>query len=578
MAANGEPIPSRQQAQRDEETDDNAATEQTPLLSQNDGPNQTGEQDEPRGRNSATSLLRSLQRSPKGARRRWPSLLALFILCLFAVLIMVFAFFAPSIMEQYASQAVVFEPKRLSIDSFTSSGVRARVQGDFMTDASRVKSKPVRDIGKAATWIARAVESGETEMEISLPEYGNVVLGTAQIPRIKVNIRNGHRTPIDFLSELQPGDADGIRRLANDFIDDRLGQLRILAKAAIPIKSGIFSFGTQKVQQEMLFANHGAPAIPEYKIQKLNVHEREDPKQKGMAADVSLLVKNEYPVDFMVPPLSFDILVDNCAQRDDPYIMVAQAVTNELLVRPNADVELNATSVVHPLPSALTQDCPDSKNSPMDILLGKYIHGEPNTVYVRGSDSPSPETPRWITDLISDITVPLPVPGRTMGHLIKNFSLTNTHFSLPDPFADPKAPESNPRISAKIRVLVALPKEMNFNVNVSRVRADTDVFYKNEKLGHLDLSKWQDANSTRVESEDNDEGPTLMVESMVEDAPLIITNQNVFTNVIKDLMFGGNSIIMKIQAEVDVQVQSAVGNVTIRNVPANGQVPIKRRS
>ena len=213
----------------------------------------------------------------------------------------------------------------------------------------------------------------------------------------------------------------------------------------------------------------------------------------------------------------------------------------------------------------------------MDVLVERYIHNETNTVYVRGAKHASPETPTWIVDLISNMTVPVPLPGRTLGHLIKNFSLTDTHFSLPNPFADPGDVESNPRLTAKIRVLAALPKEMNFNVDVTRVRADADVFYKNRKLGHLDLHKWQEANTTRMEQEDG-EGPTLVVESLVDDAPLIITDQKAFTEVLRNLLFGGNTIILKTKAIVDVQVHTAVGDVTIRNVPAEGQVPLKRRS
>lgn len=570
--------------QREEQYDEEAdldhpdASEDAPLLPQEgEGPDQS----QPQRERSAESLLRRLTSSSASSGkksalgRRWPSLLALLVLCVVAILIMVFAFFAPSVVEQYATQAVVFEPTSLSIDSFTASGVRARIQGDFHMDASRVEKKSVRDFGRFGTWIAHEAESGESDVEVSLPEYGNVVLGKAHVPGIKVDIRNGHTTHVDFLSDLEPGSKEGIRRIANDWIDGRLGQLRVLGKAEVPLKSGIFSFGTQTVRQELLFANKDIPSIPAYDIKKLNIHDTED---NAMAADVTLSVLNEYPVDFSIPSLGFQVLVEDC-HEDEPYIMVAEAVTHPLHVRPKEDIEVKVTGTVRQLPDLLMQDCPGSNKSPLDVLLGNYMRGKENTIYVRGSPSPPEDTPEWVGKLISGIVVPVPVPGKTMGHLIKKFSLAETHFDLPDPFADPDTPESMPRISAKVKALLALPEEMNFNLSANRVRADADVYYKGDKLGKLDLHKWQPANSTRIEPEDSSgDGPELLVESIVEEAPLNITDHSVFTDVIQALLFGSESVMMHITADVDVQVETALGEFRVRQIPAEGEVPVKRRS
>lgn len=566
---------------QDEEQDIEAPSEQTPLLPPGSSEGAHDDISQPQRDVSARrSLLTSLGGSGdvgKGAKRRWPSLVALALLCVVVILIIVFAFLAPSTVEQYAQQAVVFDPTSLSIAGFTASGVQARIQGNFMMDASRVRSKPVRDLGRFFTSIAREAESGGSEVEVSLPEYGNVVMGVAHVPGIKVDLRNGHKTHVDFLSDLEPGDVDGIRRIANDWIEGRLGQLRVLGKASVPVKSGLINLGKQTVQQEMLFANKDIPTIPEYDIKKLNFREVELPNGgRGMAADVSIDVENKYPVDLTIPPLAFNILVDNC-QKDEPYIKLANAETHELHIQPRQNVELNATGVVHQLPDVLTQDCPGSNKSPLDIILGNYLHGKENTIYVQGSDSPQLNTPRWVRDLMADITVPVPLPGKTFGHLIKNFSLTDTHFSLPDPFAEPDTPEADPSISANVRAIVALPEEMNFNISVSRVRADADVFYKGNKLGKLDLHKWQDANSTRIDSS-GDSGPTLEVVAAVNDAPIHITDDDVFADVLQDLVFGGRSVIMHIKADVDVEIATALGELAVRKIPAEGQVPVKRRS
>ena len=196
--------------------------------------------------------LRSVESGHEKSGRRWPTIVALSLLSAVVLAILGLGFAAPAVVEEYAKQAVVFEPTDLSIDSFTSSGVRARIIGDFTLDASRVQRKPVRDLGRAGTWIAKAVESKESIVAVYLPEYGNVLLGTATIPRMVIDIRNGHTTHIDFLADLVPGNIDGIRNVANEWLDGRLKALRVLAAVDVSLKSGIFSLGTQRISESRL--------------------------------------------------------------------------------------------------------------------------------------------------------------------------------------------------------------------------------------------------------------------------------------------------------------------------------------
>jgi len=488
---------------------------------------------------------------------------------------MVLGFLAPSKVQEYAIEAATFEPTSLSIQSFTTTGVTARIQGDFSMRAENVKDKSVRRFGRFGTWIARKVETGQSSVQVTLPDYKDALLGTAEIPSIVADIRNGHTTHIDFLTELSPGNTDAIRRLAKDFIDGKLQELRVSAEASVPVKSGLINLGRQTVSRAMAFGNDKIPSLPEYKIHKLNFREVELPDlQRAMVADVAVELGNDYPLDFTIPPLGFAILVDNC-RSSQPLIQLADATTPSLSVRPKENLNVSVSGFVRRLPQAFTQACPGSHESPLDVLLGGYIHGNDTTVYVRGSDSPSLDTPRWITDLMSDVTVPVPFPGHTFGHLIRNFTMADVHFGLPDPFAEPNSPDAQPRISAVIKALVALPEEMNFNISVGRVRANADVFYHGAKLGYLDLSKWQKANSTRIASAD-DEGPLLAVQSAIEKAPLTVTDDDVFTDVLNALLFGGKGVELGIKAEVDVEMETALGQLAVRKIPAEGKVPVKR--
>ncbi|KAI4099254.1 MAG: hypothetical protein LQ339_006046 [Xanthoria mediterranea] len=551
--------------------------ESTPLLSREDnGQNYGNAPRQDTARSTAASSLRSLQgggsKEGKGSRR-WPTIIALTILTITLLAILGLGFAAPAVAERYAKEAMVFEPTDLSIESFTSSGVRARIQGDFRMDASRVDRKAIRDLGRAGTRIARAVESKSTEVDVFLPEYGDILLGSALVPPIVVNIRNGHTTHVDFITDLAAGDIGGIRRVANDWLDGRLDQIRVLGNADVSIKSGIFSLGTQTLSESIVFRASQIPTMPEYKIGHLGFSDAERDGEKGMVANVSLGLTNDYPVHFDMPRFHFDILVPGCSASKD-FLVLGEAMTAEADVQPKTDVNVAVSGFVRKLPEALITACPETQTSPIDRLLGSYIEGRETLVYVRGSRNPSDDTPTWITDFMRDVVVPVPFPGHEFKDLIRNFTLADVHFGLPNPFASSDSPESKPRLSAVVKALIGLPEEIKFPIDVAQVRADSDVYYEKKKLGQLDLGKWQHANSTRtIIPHEQEEG--LLVQSIVKDAPLDIMDDDVFADVIQALVFGSNPVILGVQAKVDVETETVLGKFIVRGIPAQGKVYVK---
>lgn len=188
----------------------------------------------------------------KNNRVRWPIVIALTTLCLAVVAILVLGFAAPSAIQEYAKEAAVFEPLSLSIAAFTQSGVRTRVQASFSLDASRVKRPIVRNLGRFATWVGKEVESGDSEIQVYLPEYGNVLLGRAAVPPVKVNVRNGFHNNVDFFADLNPGNVDGIRQVGNDWLEGRLGQLRVKGVASVPLRSGLLQLGSQAITETLV--------------------------------------------------------------------------------------------------------------------------------------------------------------------------------------------------------------------------------------------------------------------------------------------------------------------------------------
>ena len=318
------------------------------------------------------------------------------------------------------------------------------------------------------------------------------------------------------------------------------------------------------------------PNMPEYNITNLIFHEKSIPnrKNKVMAADVSVTSFNKYPVSLDVPVLGFDILLPGC---DDTPILVAGATTCPIAVRPESDVVVEVEGIIEEIPKSLTQTCPRSDSSPLDNFFGAYIQGEPATVFVRGHQTSTEETPDWLAEILASVTVPVSFPGGGDGldDLLRNFSLTDVHFSLPDPLAEPDDPDSNPKVSGTILALAVLPSEINMSLDVTNIHANANVFYNGRQLGTLEIS--EKANSTQIPG-GKDKEPMIQIESRVHDAPLNVTDGEVLTDVIEALLFGGTEVILDINALVDVEVKTVLGQLTVKRVPAEGKIPVKRPS
>ncbi|KAK6192893.1 hypothetical protein LQW54_013011 [Pestalotiopsis sp. IQ-011] len=550
---------------------DRNSGETTPLLSSTaETPRYGGEHDDTTGSiRSHRSQPASTQAANDKKARRWPSFIAMGLLGLAMVAIIALAFIVPDAVQEYAQQAAVLEPTNLSLDSITTDGVRARIQAKFRLDGSRVQNDHVRRIGKATTWIANSIGTEETTVTVSLPEYSDALLGTAFVPPLTINLREGYTTLLDFVTEISPGNVEGIRAIANEWLEGRLDTLRLKGATDLTLKSGIIPLGTHNIVETMVFE-----AMPAYNITKLTVKDVPSPGDKtSMVAEVALSAWNQYPVELNIPELAFDILVPGC--DEDQSIVVADAVTSEIHVKPLTYVEAKVHGLIRELPESLTRVCPNTNSSPLDLLLNQYMHGEPATLFVRGSSHPDGSTPRWIADILSSVTLPVPFPGRSLDGLLRNFSLTDVHFTLPDPWADEGDPNANPKVSGNVLVTAGLPAEMNFGVNVTRVRAAADVFYKSKKLGELNLKKWQRANSTRIDGKKSGDEATLKIQSRINDAPLNVTDSDVFSEVIQTLMFGGKPVLLDIKAAVDVKVVTSLGQLIIKEVPAEGNIPVK---
>jgi len=237
--------------------------EGTPLLSSSAAtPRYDGENDDAHVGDAASVASHATDTIPAAHARaeaksiRWPSVIAMIVLAAFALAVIILAFIVPAAIEEYAKQATVIEPTNLSLVSITPNGVRARVQANFRVDAQRVESDHVRRVGRAVSWLAGQLGAEETKINVYLPDFNNVLLGSAGVPPLRVTILDGHNNEVDFVADLIPGDADGIRTLANEWLKGRLSEVRMVGQADVQLSAGVAGFiplGTHSIVESLTF-------------------------------------------------------------------------------------------------------------------------------------------------------------------------------------------------------------------------------------------------------------------------------------------------------------------------------------
>ncbi|KAF4123812.1 hypothetical protein GMORB2_5528 [Geosmithia morbida] len=555
---------------REDDQDQPSSSETAPLLApQGDG-------DEAALQESSVSSSPSQAGRSSGSGWRWPSLIAGVVMVALVIAVLLCGFLLPGAVKVYAENAAVLEPRSLSVESITNDGVRARIRAEFHLDGSRVSDPHARRIGRFTTGIMRYLSTEETRVSVYAPGYDDSLLGSVAVPPLTVSIVDGHSTLLDIVADLVPGDVDNIRRIANSWLDGKLDNLKLTGSTSITLKSGFIPLGSHDVVESMVFEASKIPSLPEHKIERLSFHEVPLGRggQQAIGANVTLSAHNDYPVGLDVPPLSFEILLANCDDSDS-YIAVAEAITDPVEVQPEADVYAAALGIIRKIPEPLTRSCPDSNTSPLDHFMHRYLHGEDAQIWVRGARSNGSDTPEWIVSILEDMMVPVGFPGKSFGDVIRNFTAEDVDFQMPSPFADPGDPDGVPRVSGTIMVVAALPEEFDLEMGVGNIRCDADLYYEGDKLGELNMSKWVGANSTRIVGDDDSGETLIMISSHVDKVPLSITDNSVFAEVLQEMLFGDEDVLLQVQASVDVKVGTVLGNLPLKGVPANGTIPVK---
>lgn len=193
--------------------------------------------------------------SAASSRRRWPSIVALMLLCLSCMVILAVGFFAPAVGERYAREAVTFEYRNATLVALESDGAAIRVVGDVRVDAKRVQSNTVRNFGRIATWFVRKVSVGAAKVEVFALDWhhDSDLLGTVLTPPMEVGIGNGVVTTVDVVMRARPGSLELIKALVAAYFKADLWRLRVEGRTEVDLHAGLIPLGVQPLREQITF-------------------------------------------------------------------------------------------------------------------------------------------------------------------------------------------------------------------------------------------------------------------------------------------------------------------------------------
>lgn len=306
--------------------------------------------------------------------------------------------------------------------------------------------------------------------------------------------------------------------------------------------------------------------MPTFRVEELKIREITLPQGPALAANISIKLENPFPVDLEIPPLSFAVFLPGCERHD--MVVVATAETSRLFVEPSTDIDVDISAIIPNLPVGFIAPCPKSQTSPIDNFLGSYLHGNYSTVYVRGSTTSS-DAPQWLLEFLRNVTIPLPFPGHKFDTPINSLSPSDIVVRLPGADSLPGSPESTPRLSAAVELVVRLPEEITFPIDVKHLRSIADVLYQGTKFATLNLDKWMRATSLLL-----DDRKQLQVNAVVDDAPLNITDYDIFEKIIGKFVFEEQPVQLEIAGNADIDMKTNVGQFIMSGIPASGTLTL----
>jgi hypothetical protein len=262
------------------------------------------------------------------------------------------------------------------------------------------------------------------------------------------------------------------------------------------------------------------------------------------------------------------VLLPGCSPSD--RIRLADAFTEPLSIRAGENITVNVSSTVSALPQTVLDPCEDEAPSPLEVLFQALLDPKRNITFFISGGHQTSKLPKWIPDILSSLTVPIPLPhlGGNATDLVSSIHCSEMRVTFPSPWAPPGTPAAQPKVSGVIEAVIRPPKEAaDVAVNVTAVRADVYLSDEGQRFGRIVVPEWSPATTERKEM--------IHVKARVAEVPIEVIDSLAFQRVMTKVLKGGSTVEIGVEGTVDAKVSVLVGKFAIRGIPVKGIVEVQ---
>ncbi|OBZ82496.1 hypothetical protein A0J61_09455 [Choanephora cucurbitarum] len=476
------------------------------------------------------------------------------ILLLFCLLWM-----TPSFAERTIQDGVSFQFQRASIVNVTQDNViTMHVVGqiELKSDLFHLQQKVNSFFG----------EIGVQQSDLQV-HYTSSSMGTIQLPELQLNSRS-NVTSFDFVTQFVIDDSDALMAFCKDAVTAHTIVWRITGPLSV-------SFGW-------------VPWVPKVALDKsidiegMNGLNQTDMKSMifpgphplgGIEVMATVGIYNPSSIlSLTLGDVNFGIYLPASQEGDDVEIAVVQAHQANLEGRRMN--YFNVTGRTLPIPDEDT-----TSQRLMESFLTRYLHGNATDVHVRGSrfgpdDQPKKKhvspIPHWLQEALASVVLRVPFPGAEETNLIQSLQLNNIKIDF--------SPLGSPLISGDALAYLKKPKEMQFHLDVKEVEPTVYLFLNQDSPKPFAMVQPNRPCPAKTYEGNGLEIPlgTLKLTSRIYRAPFKVLpgGQKDFEEFLSRV-FNKKKGTVYIQGRSDARIESAFGNLNIRDLEFNGQIETK---
>lgn len=527
-------------------------------------------------------LLYTLRRSRSRPFWRALKLLTPLVIFLSGIILLLTLLRVDELQEEF-TQVPQVKIEGIALDGVTKEGLDVRIQGTSHMDyESHIKGSVRSKVVKLGARLVKSLTiSDRSRVKVYFEDEDNEYLRAvnAQIPGINVDISPGSNTNFDFVTKLYKF---GSPYLLGTIAERLLSQepLKFRGVGQVGISKGFLNLGLFPIEINDIVASPGGGGDGDsgkmnLKIGDLKLDQHSNSEQN---IDLSTYIQADYkyPVEADVPELNWKVKIPGCSTDDiNSALTVCKCKTDKTHLKPYSSVNISASSGLSTVPTELTEPCDIGQKSPLDNFISRYFKGLPNDIVITGDDEQSADIPDWFSEILKGINFTFQFNGKKEDdEIIKDIAFRDFRLHM----FDMKEGDSNnnPRVSAVVTVIIETPQTIDIGsevpLSVANAKGVADLFSKqHKKFAEINIPDWVPCKTTMTGKN------TYKVEFAIENSPVNVTDESVFSQVMRQVVFRGSSPV-RIESLIDAQVHTPVGDFELTEISANGNTVLKRDS